>query len=160
MNMWPAAMEQAFVGLGQHYPDLKINANLKGGNELSAFKIMYDETRVNIRTLTIRENTTQHTTSNVDEDLWAVWNQVGTQPTTSDLIHQNTLGLPHGHAYSAINCDQKKGIVTLRNPWGIVSHGNLSQSVKTHEDGIFDISFEDWKRSFGYLTTVKLKGKP
>ena len=124
--------------------DLLKNKHLDGGTGRQALGAIYGPSTP----LTYKELATTS-----DDDLWAIWLNVGSKPAVSAIYKTNANGLPSPHAYSAIRCDRGKGIVTLRNPWGIVSQ-NPTSGVTDHGDGIFDISFEDWKRDFGDFTAV------
>ncbi len=136
--------------------DLLKNKNLDGGTGKQAFGAMYGPgTPTTYNQLAITS----------DIDLWAIWRNVGLKPTvsTSNADKNTDLanGLPSNHLYSAIRCDQGKGIVTLRNPWGKVSADPTwgtanggGKGVTDRGDGVFDISYADWKMYFTDITAI------
>lgn len=100
-----------------------------------------------------------------DDALWAIWLDASLKPTvsTSNISSDRFLAneLPSNHDYSAIRCDKDKGFVTLRNLWGMVSQDPLwgtsnggGEGVTDRGDGVFDISFVDWKTYFIDITAV------
>ena len=161
--VWPAVMERAFQAFATDHPDTQIAPTLNGGTIASSLQAMYGS----------GDSITYYTISETsDDDLWALWLKVGSKPTTSSTFGTDTAsttssnpdmtddGIPKGHAYTAIRCDQTKGIVTLRNPWGIVSQtkagfsNNGGKGITGRGDGVFDISFADWKAEFVDIAAV------
>ena len=120
------------------------NSKLDGGTGLQALKAIYGPHT---------PLTWKATAGTSDDDLWAIWQKVDSKPTVTGIYKADNNGLPSGHVYSAMRCDRGKGIVTLRNPWGLVSQKPTSK-VTHHGDGVFDISFEDWKSIYGDITAV------
>lgn len=154
--VWPSCLEDAFMEFAKAHTDTNIDTGLNGGTGLQAFGAMYGAgtplTSIEIAGAS-------------DDDLWAVWLKVGQKPTVSasnsDKNNYLANGLPSDHEYSAIRCDQGKGIVTLRNPWGMVSQNPKwgtsnggGKGVTDRGDGVFDISFADWKMYFTDITAV------
>lgn len=158
--VWPAAMESAFAAYAADSTansNLHIPGDLNGGNGNQAFGAMYGSS--------IAQTYLSISTSS-DDALWSVWNTVSSKPTISASMSYSgsaelpTIGLPENHMYTAITSNQAAGTVTLRNPWGIVSQGgngfsnNGGQGVTGQGDGVFEISFADWKTYFVDITQV------
>ncbi len=53
-------------------------------------------------------------------------------------------GLPGGHSYTILNYDARRGIVTIRNPWGHTEH----ESSRDHSDGVFRLSVRNFHRIY------------
>jgi len=151
--VWPAVMEEGFKSFAKQRPDTKIAPTLNGGTIASSLAAMYGST---ITYYSIADTS--------DDKLWALWLKVATKPTTSSSMDTKSTmmanGLPGSHAYSAIRCDRNKGMVTLRNPWGMVSQNsagfsnNGGKGVTGRGDGVFDITFADWKTYFLDIAAV------
>ena len=145
-------IEQGMLALQQAHNDLNIHPKLDGGTSTSAFDALYS-TPSPIRTVGL-----EGLENSFDSELWDIWNRVGTNPTTCQLASRNSFGLPSGHAYSAIRCDQGTGMVILRNPWGIVSQDKLNNIID-RGDGVFDMHFNDWKEAYGDIVQVSLNSE-
>ena len=152
--VWPAAMESAFAAFAAGNSGSGIPSDLNGGNGNEAFGAIYGS-GVQVSYLQI--------SLNGDGALWDVWNSANSKPTvtasmTGSSAELPTIGLPENHMYTAIGCNQTAGTVTLRNPWGVVSQGsngfsnNGGQGVTGQGDGVFEISFADWKTYFVDIT--------
>ena len=164
--VWPAAMENAFAAYAAANSASGIPHDLNGGNGNMAFGAIYGSS-VPVSYLSVG--------SASDDALWAAFNSVSSKPTVSSTMSASglllpTIGLPENHMYTAIGANQAAGTVTLRNPWGIVSQAsngfsnNGGQGVNGLGDGVFEISFADWKTYFLDITqanpqsTSKMQG--
>lgn len=160
--VWPAAMENAFAAYAAANTGSGIPGDLDGGNGNEAFGAIYGSA-VPISYLGIGDSD--------DDALWTVWNGVSNKPTVTASMSASsadlpTIGLPENHMYTAIGCDEAAGMVKLRNPWGIVSQAsngfsnNGGQGVTGEGDGVFEISFADWKTYFVDITQANPSGLP
>ena len=133
-------IEQAFHDMRASNPDMRIAKNLNGGSVTEAFDAFYGRI-IPVKLFQISRIP--------DERLWTYWNKVKVNPAIMDLS-KNEFGLPADHAYFAISCDHGTGMVTLRNPWGIVSQ-DPTNGITDKGDGIFDMHFDDWKGAFAQM---------
>jgi YD repeat-containing protein len=73
-------------------------------------------------------------------------------PLVADVKEGHGSGLPTDHAYSVLDYDGDKKIVTVRNPWGYRElrdeHGHALDGV---DDGVFKVSLEDFQKHFAYM---------
>lgn len=145
--VWPAVMEDAFKEFAASYKDTGIALDLNGGSGGQAFSSMYGNSRGNVYKDISRTS---------DDDLWALWERVQSNPTVSSTPSEANDGstpdrLPSSHMYTAMRCDRNAGIVTLRNPWG---RNPGDDAITDRGDGVFDISFANWKKNFHGITAV------
>ncbi len=156
--VWPAVMELAFKGLAKQFPSLMIAPTLNGGTIASSLEAMYGLPSTSVTYYMIGDAS--------DDELWALWDQAPTKPTTSssgDPTKKVMMadGLPGNHAYTAMHGDRSTGVVTLRNPWGKVSQNSIGFSnnggkgVTGLGDGVFSISYSDWKLYFLDIAGIK-----
>lgn len=148
-----------FQAYAKAVPSSHISLDLNDGNAMQVFSAIYGTTA---------HIEHQLLSSSSDDDLWGMWNTVGTNPTVSSSLfeHDNFMdnGLPTNHSYTAIRCDQRKGIVTLYNPWGQVTATKLGfpssggKGVTDRGAGVFDLSFADWKTHFIDITVAQTGG--
>ena len=148
--VWPAVMELAFQGLAKKCPDLKIAPSLNGGTLADSLGALYGSTTTRVTYYLIKDTS--------DDDLWALWDKAATKPTTTGSTDPSgeymADGLPGNHAYTVMHGDRNSGVVTLRNPWAHVSDNsagftdNGGQGVTGLGDGVFNISYSDWKKYF------------
>ena len=141
--VWPAAMEQAFQAFAKDHPELGMPGDLNGAPPERGLKAIYGS----------GYTTTGQWINTLSEDqLWAILNSMTGQATIfSTPGNPIGSGLPEGHAYTGISCNEAAGTVTLRNPWGIVSQ-SATTGVTDKGNGVFDISFTDFKNNFVYTT--------
>jgi hypothetical protein len=69
--------------------------------------------------------------------------------------HKNSQGIPELHAYSVIDWDKKKEVITLRNPWGTRQlgepHSADGEALDGKNDGIFSMSLHQFRQTFAVL---------
>lgn len=155
--VWPAAMEDAFTAYANAHQDTGMSLTLTGGQPQKAYAALYGS----------GASLAYFQTSNTDDDkLWSIWNEAFTHPAVSTSQEGDGtfigggLWLPANHAYTLVRCDQTIQVVTLRNPWGFVSENGVGgqtsggAGVTDRGNGLFDISYADWKTYFVDITQV------
>ncbi|KAL9110124.1 MAG: hypothetical protein Q9227_005318 [Pyrenula ochraceoflavens] len=156
-HVWPMVMEDAFKAYVKKHPELKMNDKLDGGTPQSALNAMYGN---DAKTQYIPLDGAK------DDDLWTIINDAPHKPaitaSKADGDKRNfDNGIIMNHAYSVFKGDKGKGVVTLRNPWGVVSANkdgvpNKGGAGLTDKgNGVFEISFDDWKKYYTDLTSVQ-----
>ncbi|KAL9109124.1 MAG: hypothetical protein Q9227_006215 [Pyrenula ochraceoflavens] len=121
--VWPSVMEDAFVAFAKAHSDTKIDEKLNGGWANQAYSAVYGNNHA---------ITWVYTENSPDDVLWGIFNQAVHRPTASASqagSGTTSNGIPQGHMYSVIRCDQSTGMVTLRNPWGVVSQNAVGGST-------------------------------
>lgn len=63
---------------------------------------------------------------------------------TKGIINKNKFELPDGHVYTVLGYDEKTDKVKIRNPWG-----SGTGNVPNGKDGIFELSVNDFQKTFG-----------
>jgi len=155
-RVWPNTLQLSMLQHATSHPESNIPADLYGVQPRDAFHAMSGPGPA---------TTYLEISNTIDDVLWVAWKQVKTRPSVSSTVSSTSRnldnGLPENHAYSALDYNDTKGTVTLRNPWGIVSQDPFwgtstsgGEGVTDLGDGIFEITFTDWKTHFVDITLI------
>lgn len=149
-GIWPAVLEKAY---GKHKDESNIIAQqgIPDGGRLST----------GLHALTGKDNdvdflafTSQATT---DKKLAEAMSEH--RPVTAGIAPQfsdGELGLPDKHAYSVLDYNQDKQVLTIRNPWGSTEPTNKDGSAKDgRNDGIFQVTLPEFMSNFSFVAYVE-----